>query len=66
MSSFTRKSIISTMLIGSVLAGAAFTALPMNQSLTPVASAASSSFSQFLHDNAPSRTVTTNSKVWLP
>ncbi|MBB6023890.1 D-alanyl-D-alanine carboxypeptidase [Paenibacillus sp. JGP012] len=62
MSSFTRKSIISTMLLGSVLAGTAFTALPMYPSLNPVASAASSSFSQFLHDNAPSRTVTTNSK----
>ncbi|WP_416296932.1 D-alanyl-D-alanine carboxypeptidase family protein [Paenibacillus illinoisensis] len=61
MKSFTRKSIISTLLIGSVVAGAAFTAFPFIPSMTPVASAASSSFTQFLHDNAPSRTIKTSS-----
>ncbi|MET3942509.1 D-alanyl-D-alanine carboxypeptidase [Paenibacillus sp. PvP094] len=61
MKSSTRKSIISTLLIGSVVAGAAFTAFPFVPSMTPVASAASSSFTQFLQDNAPSRTVKTSS-----
>jgi len=61
MKSFTRKSIVSTLLIGSVVAGAAFTAFPFVPSMTPVASAASSSFTQFLHDNAPSRTIKTSS-----
>ena len=56
MKSFTRKSIISTLLIGSVVTGAAFTAFPFIPSMTPVASAASSSFTQFYmitHQAAP-------------
>ena len=35
MSSFTRKSIISALLVGSVLAGTAFT-LPINQVINPL------------------------------
>lgn len=62
MPSLTRKSIISTFLIGSVLTGTAFTPLPIHQVLHPTASAATSTFSQFLQDNAPSRTITTSSK----
>lgn len=61
MKSFTRKSIVSTILIGSVVAGSAFTTLPFTKELNPVASAASSSFTQFLHDNAPGRTIKTSS-----
>ncbi|WP_063563470.1 M15 family metallopeptidase [Paenibacillus sp. O199] len=61
MKSFTRKSIVSTILIGSVVAGSAFKTLPFTKELNPVASAASSSFTQFLHDNAPGRTIKTSS-----
>lgn len=63
MKSFTRKSIISTILVGSVVAGSAFTTFPITSSLTLVASAASSSFTQFLHDNAPGRTIKTIKNV---
>ncbi|MCM3172495.1 MULTISPECIES: D-alanyl-D-alanine carboxypeptidase family protein [Paenibacillus] len=63
MKSLSRKSIISTILVGSVVAGSAFTTLPLNHTLTPVASAASSSFTQFLHDNAPGRTIKTIKNV---
>lgn len=63
MKPFTRKSIISTILVGSVVAGSAFTTFPITSSLNPVASAASSSFTQFLHDNAPGRTIKTIKNV---
>lgn len=63
MKSFTRKSIISTILVGSVVAGSAFTTFPITSSLNPVATAASSSFTQFLHDNAPGRTIKTIKNV---
>ncbi|MCG7376559.1 MULTISPECIES: M15 family metallopeptidase [Paenibacillus] len=63
MKSLSRKSIISTILVGSVVAGSAFTTFPLNHTLTPVASAASSSFTQFLHDNAPGRTIKTVKNV---
>ncbi|PJN53127.1 D-alanyl-D-alanine carboxypeptidase [Paenibacillus sp. GM1FR] len=63
MKSFTRKSIISTILVGSVVAGSAFTTFPITSSLNSVASAASSSFTQFLHDNAPGRTIKTIKNV---
>jgi len=56
------KSIISAILAGSVMAGAAFAAVPFTAG--PVAEAASSSFTKFLHDNAPSLTIkTTNGKA---
>lgn len=51
------KSIISALLAGSVIAGAALAAVPFT--FGTAAEAASSSFAQFLHDNAPSRTIKT-------
>ncbi|CAH1216603.1 M15 family metallopeptidase [Paenibacillus sp. JJ-223] len=51
------KSIISAILAGSVIAGAALAAVPFT--FGTAAEAASSSFAQFLHDNAPSRTIKT-------
>lgn len=51
------KSIISAILAGAVIAGAALAVVPFTSG--PAASAASSSFAQFLHDNAPSRTIKT-------
>ncbi|WP_339277852.1 M15 family metallopeptidase [Paenibacillus sp. FSL W8-0426] len=52
------KSIISAILAGSVIAGAALAAVPFT--FGTAAEAASSSFAQFLHDNAPSRTIKTD------
>ncbi|MEN1984602.1 M15 family metallopeptidase [Paenibacillus hubeiensis] len=53
------KSIISALLAGSVIAGTALAAVPFT--FGTAAEAASSSFAQFLHDNAPSRTIKTTS-----